>query len=582
MLSPMVSLALSVQTNPGVYALLLGSGISRSSGIPTAWEVVQDLIRKVAALEDADCQPDPIAWYRDRFGGDEPDYSTLLDKLGGTAAERNSLLRGYFEPTADEREQGIKLPTPAHRAIGRLVRDGYVKLILTTNFDRLTELAIEAEGITPSVISTPDQLKGSFPLQHTTCTVLKLHGDYLDTRTKNTADELATYDAVLAPLLDRIFVEYGLIICGWSGEWDVALRNAIERCPVFQFTCFWANPTDLGKKGSALADRRRAVRVPIESADVFFTELAEKVEAVAGMTAHPLSPTLMTATAKKYLAEERYTIPLFDLIASEVNYVRERRQEERFAIGGLPPGKDTLAARLRAYEELTSRLVALFAVGSFWSNKGQAGQWAVALTRLAQVDAIQGHSYDAWVALRKYPALLCMYAAGLSAMASDNFAVITAIFSAYIEDKGTGRERDLLVDRLAPPRVMQKHVGNLLGGREKQYTPTNEHLFEILREPLREFLPSDEEYERAFDRFELLLSLQAGSGPATWFPMGRFGWKATHRWYNSTLEREIGMPNGKIDPEWAPIKAGMFGGSTERLPELIKGLSEAIGKCGFF
>jgi hypothetical protein len=35
MIDPILSLAVSVYHNKGVYSLLLGSGISRSSGIPT-------------------------------------------------------------------------------------------------------------------------------------------------------------------------------------------------------------------------------------------------------------------------------------------------------------------------------------------------------------------------------------------------------------------------------------------------------------------------------------------------------------------------------------------------------------------
>ncbi len=41
MIEPIVSLAFSLHANKGVYALLLGSGVSRSAGIPTGWEVVK-------------------------------------------------------------------------------------------------------------------------------------------------------------------------------------------------------------------------------------------------------------------------------------------------------------------------------------------------------------------------------------------------------------------------------------------------------------------------------------------------------------------------------------------------------------
>jgi hypothetical protein len=78
MIDALVSLAFSVYSNKGAYALLLGSGISRPSGIPTGWEVVVDLIRKVAKLEAADCEPDPSAWWKAKHGS-EADYSQLLD-----------------------------------------------------------------------------------------------------------------------------------------------------------------------------------------------------------------------------------------------------------------------------------------------------------------------------------------------------------------------------------------------------------------------------------------------------------------------------------------------------------------------
>ena len=80
MIDPMVSLAFAIFSSKGAYALLLGSGISRASGIPTGWEVVLDLIRKVARLEGEDCEPGPAAWFKQQYGA-EPDYSKLLDPM---------------------------------------------------------------------------------------------------------------------------------------------------------------------------------------------------------------------------------------------------------------------------------------------------------------------------------------------------------------------------------------------------------------------------------------------------------------------------------------------------------------------
>ena len=193
MIDPLLSLAFSIHSNKGVYALLLGSGVSRSAGIPTGWEILLDLIRKLAGLRGEDCVPDSWTWYTSTFG-EEPSYSKLLEAIAKTPAERAQLLRTYFEPSEDERTRGLKAPTAAYEAIAQLVAKGYFRVIVTTNFDRLLEKALEQAGIVPTVISTPDAAVGALPLTHNQCAVLKLHGDYLDIRIKNSPAELAVYD----------------------------------------------------------------------------------------------------------------------------------------------------------------------------------------------------------------------------------------------------------------------------------------------------------------------------------------------------------------------------------------------------
>jgi hypothetical protein len=142
-IDPLLSLAFAMHETKGGYALLIGSGVSCAAGIPTGWEIVLDLISRVAALDGGTTPADPAAWYRERYGG-EPDYSVLLEALAGTPAERRQLLRGYFEPTEDDRADGLKVPTAAHRAIADLARRGHLRVLLTTNFDRLLEQAMEA------------------------------------------------------------------------------------------------------------------------------------------------------------------------------------------------------------------------------------------------------------------------------------------------------------------------------------------------------------------------------------------------------------------------------------------------------
>ena len=190
MIDPMSSLAISMHSKKGAYALLIGSGVSKTAQIPTGWDIVLSLIKSVACVEGKDCGAIPEAWYRETYR-EEPSYSVLLERLGIMPAERNQILRKYIEPSPEERDLGLKLPTEAHRAIAELVASGFVRVILTTNFDRLLETALGEMGVVPAIIDSADAVKGTLPLVHNACTILKLHGDYIDSRIRNTTDELA-------------------------------------------------------------------------------------------------------------------------------------------------------------------------------------------------------------------------------------------------------------------------------------------------------------------------------------------------------------------------------------------------------
>lgn len=162
----LTTLAFSMYSNKGAYALLLGSGISRSAHIPTGWEVETRLIKQVAvskgnAIEETDAHQ----WFKEEYGKDAS-YSYLLEELVKAPTERVQLMKPFFEPTEDEKELGWKQPTKAHKAIAKLAKEGYIRVILTTNFDRLLEQAFEAEGVTPQVISHESAIAQATPLVH--------------------------------------------------------------------------------------------------------------------------------------------------------------------------------------------------------------------------------------------------------------------------------------------------------------------------------------------------------------------------------------------------------------------------------
>ena len=235
-LPPFDALALSLHHSPGVHAILVGSGLSRAAGIPTGWEITIDLIRRLAALDRVTEHEDWPRWYGEKYGK-EPSYSEILDALASTQAERRSILHSHIDPPAGN---DIRKPTKAHHAIAQLIASNAVRVVITTNFDRLIENALRDAGVEATVIASNDAISGATPLVHARCTLIKVHGDYLDARIKNTDAELDDYSPAMNALLDQVFDNFGLLVVGWSGEWDTALRSAILRAPSRRYPFYWA------------------------------------------------------------------------------------------------------------------------------------------------------------------------------------------------------------------------------------------------------------------------------------------------------------------------------------------------------
>jgi hypothetical protein len=151
------------------------------------------------------------------------------------------------------------------------VRRGSVRVIVTTNFDRLIEQALESEGIFPQVIATPSAIEGMEPLTHARCTVIKLHGDYARIDQLNTIEELSNYSNNLQALLTRVLDEYGLVINGWSGDWDHALVATIEAIRLRRYPLFWATFGPLGEVAKRLVAQHRAHVIEGAAANEFLS-----------------------------------------------------------------------------------------------------------------------------------------------------------------------------------------------------------------------------------------------------------------------------------------------------------------------
>jgi hypothetical protein len=556
-INPNLSLAISMHSNKGVYALLVGSGISRASGIPTGWEVSQKLIRRVALIRHEDCGANPDDWFRQTFGL-EPGYSEVLEQVTGTSAERTQLLRSFMEPSEEERSQGFKLPTEAHQRIASLVSRGFIRVIITTNFDRLLEQALDQIGIGASVIASADAVSGAIPLAHSQCTIVKVHGDYLDTRLKNTVAELDHYPEQIDRLLDRVFDEYGLIVCGWSAAWDPALRRAMERAPSRRFTTYWTvfgSPS--ATEAQDLMGLRKASAIQIADANTFFSELDENVIALESHAAtEPISADVAVARLKRYLPDPVHRIALNDLISKEAQRVVLALREEHFSLNS-ECSEAAIWQRMQEYEAQCFPLLRMAAITAFWATPEQDRQLLSLLTDLkAYPHFFSG--YNAWGSLRLYPCLMLFYVTGIASLANENYRLLSEILTLPVElDPNKPQKPASLL--LHTDRCLDIGTQCSLFGNNRQPTPLLKHMFEVLKQGLKDLQLNDARYEDLFDEFDYIRCLAAWDAKHTTaeigelesqkqllphcpVPLGRFA-KESFR-YESGLSQRMEAPEG--------------------------------------
>ncbi len=536
---PITQLGFSVYENKGVFAVLLGSGLSRSAEIPTGWEITLDLVRRVATAQGVEEQSDWAKWYREKTGH-EPNYSALLEEIASSPDERRAILHRYIEPDAQDREEGRKIPTKAHHAIAQLVRSGHVRVIVTTNFDRLMENALREQGVEPTVVSSADVLAGAEPLTHSRCYLLKLHGDYKDARILNTDQELSAYPESYDKLLDRIFDEHGLIICGWSGEWDHALRAAFLRAPNRRYPVYWAARGALGSGASELAIHRSAKTIPISGADEFFQTLQQRVETLEqSQRQNPLSVELLVNSTKRYLAKPEHRIQLDELLSQEAERLMAQLDGSQFAPHGQWNQED-FRSRVRRYEALAEPLTRMAGVLGRWGDGSELTTILDIIRGLYLQAEKVGNGLVVWLGLRSYPAVLIFTAYGVGLTRSLRWKTLHELLVAPWPREHRDPKRVVSALFLDEWKGARKEVWNELEGLDRRKTPLSDHLLEVMTNWRSSFAGVSAEFELVFERFELLAALayleedseasleqalaNTPHGLFARMPVGRVGW----------------------------------------------------------
>lgn len=265
-------------------AWMLGAGASADAGVPTAGQLIDDLlailycsengIRRAELMRDPRWRDRVREYYDGRRGlpllAEDTFYSAIFERV---YPDRDARARYVRDQLAGRR------PHPGQHTLAGLVAAGLAPVLITTNFDTLLEDAIrpvlDADATARLTVLDPESsARAAFTLATDAHPLLiKIHGDLGAVTVKNTTAELAEQDEKLRAATLGLLGRYGLLVAGYSGR-DPAvlamLRDVLEQPTPYPGGLTWVRrPEDAlnTEVRDLLAAARRAGVEPVHEVE---------------------------------------------------------------------------------------------------------------------------------------------------------------------------------------------------------------------------------------------------------------------------------------------------------------------------
>lgn len=460
-LDPIVSLSVALAEAPGTCAFFLGSGVSRQAGVPTGQQLVQAGLRRLYQLEEGVGRVEQSAleqWLSDT-GRQDLAYSDLLELIAPDPAVRREYLAGFFEG---------KQPGPAHQALADLAKGGMARVFITTNFDRLLEHALQAQGLEPVVLASDADVEAAMPREHAGCVVIKPHGDYLRQTIRNTPAELAELEPRLTTQLAEVFDRYGLVVLGYSGS-DEAIARAL-RARRSRYGLWWVSRGALGQPAAELVEATGGRVIAREGAEEFLADLDGRL---ATFEAHPSGHT--PATVHDEILERvraKDEVGLRERLRRESNWwnadLSALVAEHSSQHPGDPEGiRDLWGRALSLFERRLASLLPL----ALYSSDEFASEVA-GLARSLERAKAEGGGYAIWRELPRYGCTWLGYVLGAVLMRLDEIEALSPLLAQTWTDQYGGEDPLVFL-----PGDLQHALGQALAPDDQSWLSSGwEHL----------------------------------------------------------------------------------------------------------
>lgn len=226
------------------FCFVLGSGASKESGIPTGGELVniwdRELTERNAEVHEKWKSDNEITeenkasfysrFYRRRYGRNPSDGKNFLEK----------------------NMEGV-LPNMGHFYLAYLLSRTKNRIVITTNFDRLVENAINDFTSSIPLVIGHDTLTNFMEAEQERPVVLKIHNDLLFDP-KNTEEETEKLSEGWRKALDRVFQEYSPVFLGYGGNDRSVMDFLTDNAGKFQsgeWKCpYWTARKEFSKRNA--------------------------------------------------------------------------------------------------------------------------------------------------------------------------------------------------------------------------------------------------------------------------------------------------------------------------------------------
>ena len=346
---------------------------------------------------------------------------------------------------------------------------------------------------------------------------------------------------------ESVLVTAELVQSAGTAKFIPVLRDNPERArPSFLDTRLYVDLTDDDAYEERLTELLRTLHglpaIPLPPIGPNpFAELAS-IPAPAPHSINSSTATTFVEEIEELLEQPQLRIRMSKALWRELKRSREELVVSRLYEYGDTPSPELVRARVTAADVSLGRLVPAFFAAGRWASPEQFSGFSQGPAYLLDGKGPRGSFYQGLVRVAPYAAWKLCFATSLGALHAARYDNLRTMISVPVSDE-TDRDRPFLL-ALHRDSPFAWDIWKQLEGREREHTPAANHLATSLRTDLESIYPTQDAFDRAFDRVSIFLGLAyrdlkgPNAGESPWTPVDRLLWRGKSVLDDLTAELE--------------------------------------------